>query len=229
MELERATKLVNELVEYLKPGCSRIEVAGGIRRGKSDVHDLEIVAVPIPRTRLVFGQKQIFKTELDALLYDMCAQDPTKRDVLNLTPHNKGEKYKKFKVVGSASVFNPNIYLDLFVVTPPAQWGVIYTIRTGSAEFSHWLVTKRSQGGALPERFQVTDGAVINFLTGEILDTPEEIDFLKLLELGWVEPSQREPQWHKFTKCAVAETPQAQIISAQSLLTTETEQGYLSR
>lgn len=48
--------------------------------------------------------------------------------------------------------------IDLFVVRPPADWGVIFTLRTGSREFSHWLATralqirKRISGGRLWER-----------------------------------------------------------------------------
>ncbi len=46
MELERARKIAGEIVERLSPYCSRIEVAGSIRREKSIVRDIDIVLIP---------------------------------------------------------------------------------------------------------------------------------------------------------------------------------------
>jgi hypothetical protein len=43
------------------------------------------------------------------------------------------------------------IAIDLFIVLPPAQFGAFFAIRTGTAEFSQWLVTPREKGGAIPE------------------------------------------------------------------------------
>ena len=39
MELEKAWKVIQRLVDLMEPTCERIEVAGSIRRGKPDVHD----------------------------------------------------------------------------------------------------------------------------------------------------------------------------------------------
>jgi hypothetical protein len=40
--------------------------------------------------------------------------------------------------------------VDLFQVIGPAQWGVIYAIRTGPGDFNHLLATNRRFGGACP-------------------------------------------------------------------------------
>jgi hypothetical protein len=40
--------------------------------------------------------------------------------------------------------------VDLFQVIGPAQWGVLYAIRTGPGDFNHLLVTNRRFGGACP-------------------------------------------------------------------------------
>jgi DNA polymerase/3'-5' exonuclease PolX len=47
MELEEAKKIADKYVKILKPYCLRIEIAGSIRREKSEVKDIEIVAIPI--------------------------------------------------------------------------------------------------------------------------------------------------------------------------------------
>jgi DNA polymerase/3'-5' exonuclease PolX len=81
------------------------------------------------------------------------------------------------------------INLDLFIVTRPAQWGVILAIRTGPADFSKWIVTPRKYGGALPSNCHVEGGRVLRQQIP--LEMPEERDFLDFLGLGWVEPKDR--------------------------------------
>jgi DNA polymerase/3'-5' exonuclease PolX len=81
------------------------------------------------------------------------------------------------------------IMLDLFIVLPPAQWGVIYAIRTGPADYSHWLVTLRKHGGALPSYMKVHDGGI--YEDAELIETPEESDVFKLLQMQYVKPEDR--------------------------------------
>jgi hypothetical protein len=109
-----------------------------------------------------------------------------------------GDRYKQLwlKYAGIA--------VDLFLVLPPAQWGVQAVIRTGPAEFSHWMVTKKSKGGALPDGYIVEDGVVgkrVFSLKGEVrgnaISMPEEIDFLNFCGLGWIEPKDRVARWQR--------------------------------
>ncbi len=46
MELEKAQQIAAEVVKVLAPYCSRIEVAGSIRRRKPLVNDIDIVLIP---------------------------------------------------------------------------------------------------------------------------------------------------------------------------------------
>jgi len=46
MKLLEATQIANELVGKLRPLCDRVEVAGSIRRGRANVRDVDIVAIP---------------------------------------------------------------------------------------------------------------------------------------------------------------------------------------
>ncbi len=160
MELKRAKAIAEKLVEKLDPYCERIEIAGSIRRGEPEVGDIEIVAIP--------------NNFADALLPFLLPGAVFLKD---------GSRYKQIALPRG------NVILDLFLVRPPAQWGVIFTIRTGPADFSHWIVTRRKWGGQLPSNCRVKDGQV--FHMGMPLHMPEEEDFLRLLELEGVAPSER--------------------------------------
>ncbi|RJP53605.1 MAG: hypothetical protein C4583_04265 [Anaerolineaceae bacterium] len=207
-----ALKIAEELVECLRPVCTRIEIAGSIRRGKADVKDIEIVAIPdltpVPRPRAEFGKPipKMFKTKLDAILEELFQENKLQRE-------KDGEKYKKLIIDpqefgvdgepwgGSTTLIHP-VKVDLFLVTPPAEWGVQMVIRTGPAEFSHWCVTRVRNGGAMKNTHRVQDGAVWlgdreekNPDPSTKLSMPEEIDFLNFLGLGWIEPGEREARW----------------------------------
>lgn len=46
MLLEEAKKIANDFMREILPFCSRVEIAGSIRRGKREVKDIEICAIP---------------------------------------------------------------------------------------------------------------------------------------------------------------------------------------
>jgi len=79
--------------------------------------------------------------------------------------------------------------VDLFSVLPPAQWGVIMMIRTGPAEFARRVVTRRDAGGWLPSHLAVRDGAIWD--GDQIVETPEEADVWRVLEMDPVAPEDR--------------------------------------
>ena len=194
-----ALLIANKLVEKLAPVCLRCEPAGGVRRGKPDPHDIELVVIPSPGVpRPAFGQKVVHKTFLDQTLYQM-EQGGLMRFI------SGKDKLKKFDVDPEAFGVRMAGYVrfELYVVTPPAQWGPIFTIRTGPSEFSHWLVTPRSLGGCMPSGYIQKDGSVFPgykageqvTITGDALPTPEEEDFLRFLGLENIPPAQRAPRW----------------------------------
>ena len=168
--LETAKEIAERVIEKLAPLCERIEIAGSIRRQKAEVGDIEIVAIPRPITDM-FG-------------------NPTTDHMLDLFDYSTigrlemgGHKYKKIALTEGPQ-------LDLFIVTPPAQWGVLFLIRTGPAEYSHAIVTPRVHGGLLPSHLRVREGAIwLNELAP--LETPEESDVYNLLGIPYVEPEAR--------------------------------------
>ena len=171
------------LKALLAPGCQKIEIAGSLRRQRPTVKDIELVAQPtmLPIDTL-FGDIYGYASALDPILAHL-----QKTGYLSLAGKN-GERYKQFRVRGE---IGPK--LDLFIVLPPAQWGVIFAIRTGPAAFSRRLVTSRRHGGMLPSHLHVKGGAVRhNAAPRKIIETPTEAALFELLEMDWIPPEKRQ-------------------------------------
>jgi len=209
MNHSAALKVAESLVEHLRPVCTRIEIKGSLSRLKPEVGDIEILAAPdlapVPRARLEFGKPipRSYNTALDKLVDEM------RKDGAILLQAD-GDRYKKLWLNYAG------IQVDLFINIQPSQWGVQSVIRTGPEDFSHWVVTDRKHGGALPngyfvkhqvvwitreiEKFRVpreADKAIALLTDTNHLIMPEEIDFFNFLELKWVEPKDRGATWRR--------------------------------
>lgn len=177
MKHGQALRIAHQIVEALQAECLRIEIAGSLRREKPEVKDIEITAVPKTRAvRDLFGMEAL-QSALDVYPWSLLG-----------TLALNGPRQKKI-------LLHEGIALDLFIVLPPADWGVIYTLRTGPADFSQWCVTPRRKGGGLPSDSKVSDGRVTRY--GEPIPMPEEIDFLNYLGIGWIDPADRMPFWRR--------------------------------
>jgi DNA polymerase/3'-5' exonuclease PolX len=182
MKLEDATVLAAEVCDLLRPACSRIEIAGGVRRGKAEPHDIEIVATP--KWGNIFGY---FGDEQTVNMLDSAVILLLEKKTLTQGDTDKagkkapcGPKYYRLKYRGEK--------LDLFVVLPPAQWGTVFLIRTGDAEFSHAFVTRLWDYGLKSKDGHIEDNA------GVAQPTPEETDAFKLCRLPYIEPASRTLQ-----------------------------------
>jgi DNA polymerase/3'-5' exonuclease PolX len=169
-----ARGLAFRMLELLCSDCERIEIAGSLRRKKETVGDIEIVLIPKPESDL-FGGEIYGAGRIEAALI---------RDGFVLAKNGNHFKQAHLPAIASKETVN----FDIFLTTPEC-WGVIFTIRTGSADFSRRLVTPRQQGGLLPSHLKVREGRIWNGDTA--LDTPEEADVFKAIGLEWIEPSKR--------------------------------------
>lgn len=171
------------VVSLLAPGCERIEVAGSIRRKSAEVKDIEIVAVPRFAADLLGGQ--------GADLLNQAVLDAVRGHSLWYRHVRTGERIVGYEV--DARRFFPLLYeddrglwpVDLFVVRPPAQWGAIFAIRTGPADYSARMVTKAKEHGVRCEQGRLVDDE------GRTVDTPEERDFIEACGLPFLPPEQR--------------------------------------
>lgn len=217
LSLSDALRLVDFFKPHFEPVCEPgyCEVAGGTRRKKSFVHDLEFVLKPLDKKPpLEFGvkPKDQPKTLLDVKLNELAqaewiffqqGADRNKKYYVNLEKFDlpAGDEFK----------------LDLWITLPPAQFGVNMAIRTGpnsdNNKFSKWIVTPRSEGGALPDdpiKYRVKHCAVWRVdqldvkdkpFDGESpLSMPSEEQFLAFLGLHDLHPADRHADWGRYTR-----------------------------
>ncbi len=184
LTLFQASVRANDLATILAPACERLLIAGSIRREKAEIGDIEIVLIPklTPITDMFGEPTGNHASALDVALADN-----------DITPVKNGERYKQIQW--------QDMQADLFICTPET-WGCVATIRTGSADFTQWLVTKKRQGGACPEHLSFKDGRLWTERTNGsglvALDTSEEQQVFDTLRLDWIEPQQRiEGRWRR--------------------------------
>lgn len=155
-----ALEIAEAVLAEMRPHCVRAEIAGSIRRKKALVKDIEIVAISRPYS-----------------------SGGGLASVVNKWEKVKGGmEYGKTKY--TQRILPSGIKLDLFLCDE-SNWGSIFAIRTGSADYSHEVLAKgwvrngfRSKGGYL-HRDSVE------------YKVPEERDLFKLAGVPYVEPEKR--------------------------------------
>lgn len=170
---DNALLIAAPILEKLYPYCERLEIAGSLRRQCKYVSDIEICCIPKMVSHVDMFGVETYETS-------MLEENDSQTQTLGKFIKNGG-KYKQIALP-------EGINLDLFIVTPPAEWGVIMAIRTGPWNYSRWLVTQKPYG-AMPNGFAVSDGCV--YQDDEKVYMPEEKNFFDFLGIAWVEPSQR--------------------------------------
>lgn len=160
MKLHQALAIAENTMAQLAPHCERIEIAGSIRRRKPQVKDIEIVAIPKPYDTGLFANG----------IAPVVAQ----------WEKVKGELPCKY----TQRILPEGIKLDLFFAVPD-NWGLIYAIRTGSAEFSKMLARRWVSYG-----FHSEGGYLVK--NGQMVPVREEKDLFDLIRMYYVEPNERE-------------------------------------
>lgn len=185
-----AEPIAEELTILLWPACDRIAVAGSIRRRKAMVADIEIVAVPTI-AQVVGGDLWGTPQEVNLLTGAMtgrlvellAAGEIGLRQVDVHRASGEIEQQTRQGEAYQALVFR-GLPVDLFIVRPPADWGVIYALRTGPGDWNTRLVTdchrylRRVEGGRV-------------YRSGQYVPCPEERDFFAAVGQAWVEPEER--------------------------------------
>ncbi len=179
--LDFAWSRAQSLMRTLAPYCERIEVGGSIRRALPTVKDIELIAIPKwgegrPEQYDMFGDA-LGARRTNALIAYLRS--------LGVTDRNDQAKYIKFTAGPAIDGDRDGINVDLFLATP-AHWGLIYLIRTGSADFAK---------GMLARWKAVTDGGFSRdgYLHRHVspIETPEEVDVFRLCEVPVISPPER--------------------------------------
>jgi DNA polymerase/3'-5' exonuclease PolX len=160
MKLDQATAIAERIKAQLAPHCDRIEIAGSIRRRKNEVGDIEIVAIPKP--------------------YDVGLFASGIAPIVTTWPKVRGELPCKY----TQRQLPDGIALDLFFATAE-NWGLIYAIRTGSADYSHRVLAC----GWVRNGYKSAKGMLTR--NGVPVPVPEESDLFRLAGVPWVEPKAR--------------------------------------
>jgi len=158
MKLEEARKIAEKYLDLLEPFCRRIQIAGSIRREKPEVHDIELVCIPKDNPQ-DFGS---FTNIVNSL--EKVKGEPTGRYTQRKLPEG--------------------INLDLFMANEE-NWGLIFAIRTGSADFSHKILAC----GWVKAGYKSKDGMLTK--NGQEIECREEEDLFKIIGIPFVEPRLR--------------------------------------
>lgn len=172
--------IAQDLLTRLAPNCSRIELAGSLRRKRPLIGDVEIVAIAkrLPLPTLLPGINAGSFSLVDNWFMDNVPANAITRN---------GDKLKTFVWQG--------VKVDLFLVTPET-WGCLFLIRTGSAEFSRAIVQR-------PVACFGNGRLYLSKIHRDLdrpLDTPEEEDVFKALGLKYIAPEERNEGRYRFER-----------------------------
>lgn len=187
--LAEAEEHAARLVALLSPACTRIEVAGSIRRRKALVKDIELVAIgrQVPSSRNLWGEVVAERNALDLLRDELLASGELMKRLGKggHTSWGYGATYAWYMPDG----VDVPVALDVFGTTAE-QFGLTLMIRTGPAEWNQRWVTRRTEGGAvLPAGMRVEGGWLWD--GDRRLTTREESDVFNAINLPWVAPEDR--------------------------------------
>jgi DNA polymerase/3'-5' exonuclease PolX len=177
MKLQDAKRIAWEVIECLSPGCEQIVYAGSTRREKPEVKDLEIVYI----SKMVPQQIDLFTTDLVPATEELIADLVDRRlwlydDVVR----RNGPKYRRMMHA------HTGFTIELFRAQTD-NWGLTLALRTGPAEFNHWLVNR--MGGAMPVDMCMRDGYL--WKRGKRLDSPDEETFFAQIGVPCWPPKER--------------------------------------
>ena len=181
-----AREVATHLIGLLAASCNRIEIAGSLRRGKAEVHDIELVATPRYEARdgadlwattvEVDTLEERVRSLIDMGFVRLRDVESHKQDGSITIGHRDGDSYKALECSG--------IPVDLFIVRPPADWGVIFAIRTGPGDWNQRIVTDCQKYLRRVEKGRVYRG-------GKYVPCPEEEDFFAAVGQDFLAPPER--------------------------------------
>lgn len=135
------------MIDLLKPVCQRIEIAGSVRRKRTQVHDVDLVIWPEDEIVMVDHQLSLFITEYRP------AYQPTK--LLRLTRKLGWPQWSniwpgiiRVPVSETAVTAVERIPIELYICDPDGRnFEVLWQMRTGSAEYNIRLSQRAQELG----------------------------------------------------------------------------------
>lgn len=192
MHLNQAKAIADRIVEILSPHCTKIHIAGSIRREKPEVKDIEIVCEPVKQAVGLFS---------DVFIPSRHFKEAASTFIDTVEKGNFEGRYMKINLIGG------RIQLDLFMPQSEDYYRQ-YAIRTGSSEYSKdviaagWIrkgwcgVDKLGLRRIIDcEAETSSDGKTTWSLVNPEAENPpvwkSEEEFFNWLEVPWKEPKLR--------------------------------------
>jgi DNA polymerase/3'-5' exonuclease PolX len=174
----QAIKVAEQLVAQIKPSCERIEIVGSLRRRRSHVNDVDIIAIPAFSTgeaQTLFGVP-VQQNLLDIRLSDLCARN-------GFTLQTNGPKIKRLLKHGNGASVPIDIYL-----ANESTWWTLKLIRTGSRSHNIELARRAIRKHMVLK----ADGTGLLTAGGNIILIDSEEAIFHHLGLPFREPEERD-------------------------------------
>lgn len=156
-----------ELARILAPACVELKIGGSARRGRKDISDVELVAIPRQ-----FDEGNALHFVLDALL----AESRVEKAKLGETQTTKwGQKNRALVWRG--------VKYDIYM-TDADSWGYQLWLRTGPGDANEYVARRLKSAP-----FKTENGAV--WQNGERIPVQTEDDWFRLLNLPYLRPQER--------------------------------------
>ncbi len=179
LPLSEALTIAQELADMLSPYCERFEIAGSIRREKTTIGDIELVAIP--------KQRDLWN-RLDKLVYDGRVSKALYVDKNGKSSYRWGDIYRGIFYKGiKAEIFTADIH----------NWGYQLWLRTGSGDANEYIMTMLTKG-TYPLKF---GGGYAHYTPsrGEPvkLSICDEKTLFTCLGMNYVKPKYRSPHTYE--------------------------------
>jgi len=189
MPLGYVLRLWGDIRDCLAPDCERLEAAGSVRRGRPEVKDLEVVA--IPRFREIQDENDLYR---QPKMVNCLKDHLNKMAAMGLITLTKnGGRYMAFDWM------NTGLRVDLFTATEET-WPLVYMVRTGPPAFNMMLLERAQDlgyrilwGTGIFREEDILPGEPPEPRTGaKPIPVETEADIFALLGMDYIPPNKRE-------------------------------------
>lgn len=184
MKYPIAKKYADQIVEWLRPFCERIEIAGSVRRGKAECNDVDVVVIPrVAQARDLFGTETSRRNLLAEELRNYVTENQA-----------RGASWLRSRD-GVTTASSTNFYLQLpkcelnVFCAEEANFGAVWLTYTGSREANLWMI-ERAKTVGLVWSAKKGVGKELPDGMGWVGKTEQEI--YRALKMPYVEPPDRE-------------------------------------
>jgi DNA polymerase/3'-5' exonuclease PolX len=177
MKYAVARKYAEDCVNWLRPFCERIEMAGSIRRGRAECNDVDLVVVP-----KVWIERDMFQNPVNAT-------NLLKKELERYVSETPGARWLNGTGVTTSATVNFLVGLrkcELNVFCAKEEnFGAVWLTYTGSRESNLWMI-ERALGMSLQW------GALRGVFDGSRWHGRTEEEIYQRLNMPFIEPSDRE-------------------------------------